>query len=242
MLRKTFKPFIWCLTLTLLLANQACGLFAKPTGAAAQPSADIPTAVKSPASTMTPTTTPITSTATPIPTPTAASLPTKMSSVVTITAVNGNLAIRKGPDEVFDAIAALHAGDTAQAVARSVLDGWVEIPIPSRPDEMGWISTRTAYSVVSGNVLDLPMIRTVEWPTGAYLRNCTTHEMLVEPGGTSLPAVGDSPNNRVWFPPGLYSVYDQEVDGHPDVLDVELWPQYSMDVRKDGNGTRAGCP
>ena len=66
--------------------------------------------------------------------------------------------------------------------------------------------------------------------------------MLVETGDTSLPAVGEPPTKRVWFPPGVYRVYDQEVDGHPNVMNVELWPQYSIDVKKDGNGTKSSCP
>lgn len=240
MLRKAFRLFTSFFVLTLLIAAQACSVFGR--------SNTTPTPLKVPAFVNSATPTSISpvptsgATLTPIPTPTVELIPTRTPPAVTITATNGNLAIRKGPDVVFDAIATLNDGESARAVARSILDGWIEIPIPSQPDEMGWVSTKTDYSVVVGDVLDLPMIRTVEWPTGAYLRNCTAHQMLVQPGDISLPSVNDSPNNRVWFPPGLYTVYDQEVDGHPDVLHVKLWPQYSIDVVKDGDGVKSTCP
>lgn len=239
MLGTKLKSMIFSAGLILVLALQACS---SATATAPAVSPPVPTREQIPTLTATSDAISVSATPTSRPVPTETLLPTETPPTVTITAVNGNLAIRKGPNVAFDAIAALHDGETAQAVARSILDGWVEIPIPGSPDELGWVSTQTSYAAVDGDVLGLPMIRTVEWPTGAYLRNCTSHEMLVQPGDTRLPALNDAPNNRVWFPPGLYTVYDQEVDGHPEVLHVQLWPQYSIDVSEDGNGTKSGCP
>jgi hypothetical protein len=162
--------------------------------------------------------------------------------LVTITAVNGDIAIRSGPDTVFDAIAVLKNGETVPALARSILDGWVQVPIPSQPGKTGWLSIKTPYTVVSGYVLDLPKITIVEWPSGSYIQNCTSHQMLVEPGDQSLSSVTDSPNNRVWFPPGLYTVYDVDVTGHPEVVHIQLDAHTEVSVRKDGNGQKSDCP
>jgi hypothetical protein len=238
MFRKLLKPFAWLVILTLLLASQACSISRRPAATVTQPSVNGLAATPSSTPSLVPTVPPTT----PVPTPTEQVTPTETTPVVTVMAVKGNLAIRKGPDVVFDAVDTLHDGESAQAVARSILDGWVEIPIPSQPGKMGWVSLNTAYSVVSGDVLDLPMIRIVEWPTGAYLRNCTTHQMIVRPLDTLLPPVSASPDNRVWFPPGLYTIYDQEVEGQPEVLWVQLRPQYSIDIKKDGNGVKSSCP
>ncbi len=161
---------------------------------------------------------------------------------VTITAVNGNLAIRNGPDPVFDAISVLKNGDTLPALARSVLDGWVEVPLPDQSGKTGWVSTKTPYSVVSGNVLNLPKIMTVEWPTGSYIQNCTNHRMLVEPTNRRLSPVGDSSTNRAWFPPGLYTVYDLDMAGEPYVMNIKLMAHTEVNIHKNGNRQWWNCP
>ncbi len=224
--------------LSLAILSQACLVSQKATGpgtpvvqdTAFAPSAAPTQATDTPVPTEDPATGLLaTATERPVPSPTIA--------LVTITAREGNLAIRTGPDPVFDAVGTLRDGETATVLARSVLDGWVEIPMPSQPGTTGWVSTKTAYSVVNGNVLDLPLIRTVEWPFGSYLQNCTSHQMIVEPGDLPLPA-----NSKVWFPPGLYSVYDTEVAGHPIVMNVKLWQHIQINVRKDGIGQTSTCP
>jgi hypothetical protein len=159
-----------------------------------------------------------------------------------VTAMNGKVAIRTGPDIVFDAVAALNEGETVTALARSILDGWLQVPIPSQPGETGWISTKTSYSVVSGNVLDLPRIDVVEWPTGSYLINCTTHQILVQPGDKTLQPVKDSPGNRVWFSPGVYKVYDVNVEGQPEITTIKLSSHTEVQIVTDGNRQRSECP
>lgn len=162
--------------------------------------------------------------------------------MVTITAVDGDLAIREGPDMVFDAIAVLEEGVKVQAQARSVLEGWLQIPIPSRPGETGWVSIQTRFSVVQGQVLDLPKIMTVEWPFGSYLRNCTSHRMVVEPGGTLLPPVAEAPDNRVWLFPALYHIYDLDIAGRPEVTGIQLREHTEVDIVEDGADQRGVCP
>ena len=158
------------------------------------------------------------------------------------TAVNGNLAIRSGPDMTFDAIATLYQGETVAPLARSILNGWVQVPIPSEEGKTGWVSILTDYSTVSGTVLDLPRIDVVEWSVGSYLLNCTTHEMVVEPGDKTLEPVSDSPKNRLWFSPGLYKIYDFDVSGHPEVRDLNLLSRTEVKIIKDGDGQQSECP
>ncbi len=181
-------------------------------------------------------------TSTPRVVPTATLISTPTPAPVTLTAVGGSLAIRSGPAEVFDAIAVLQDGQSAPAVARSIQDGWVQIPIPSQPGSYGWVSLNAGFSQVNGYVLDLPLITKVEWPFGAYLRNCTDHEVILEPGDTLVPPVGAAPANKIWFTPGLYSVYDTEVTGRPLITQVKLWSHTSIDLLKDGSGQKYQCP
>ena len=238
MSRRFLKNSLWPLVLVLILLSQGCARFQTP----APVSFALPqvTAIPSTESaTMVPT---LPSTPTPAPVLAEALSPTPTLAPVMVTAVDGDLAIRSGPDEVFDAIDSLHEGESASAIARSVLDGWVQIPIPSQPGKTGWVSIQTKYSSVSGNVLDLPLIRKVEWPTGAYLINCTSHQMWVEPGGTVVPPITDAPNNRVWFPPSPYKIYDMDVNGQPFVMGVYLNANSEVRIQIDGNRQRSYCP
>jgi len=228
---KYFKFHFAILIILFGIASQACGVSQKAT----------PAVVESPTS--------FTATAdvqnripTAIATPTIAVTPSPTIATVTVMAVNGDISIRSGPDETFDAIAVLRKGMTVTALARSIMNGWVQVPIPSQEGKTGWVSILTDYSVVSGNVLDLPRIDEVEWPVGSYLLNCTTHQMLVEPGDKTLQPVGDSPKNRVWFSPGLYTIYDFDVSGHPQVKNLNLLSRIEVKIIKDGDGQQSECP
>ncbi len=177
----------------------------------------------------------------PTQTLTATVAPTAVP-VVKITAVKGNLYIRRGPDLGFNPIAALMEGQSAVAIARDVLAKWVKIPIPGSSNQMGWISIQSSYSEVSGDVMSLPELAPTEWPVAAFLRNCTLHQMEVDPLGITLPAVTQFPNNEMPFNPGTYTVIDLDVSGHPLVLKVELREGSYVDIRVDGNGDKKKCP
>jgi hypothetical protein len=155
--------------------------------------------------------------------------------------VEGDLAIRKGPDISFDAIAKLQDGETAVVLARSIMDGWVQIEIPSQEGQTGWISVQTNYSIVNGNLLDLPRIDSVEWNIGSYLINCTPHQMIVKPGNVILGPVDDAPANRVWFSPGLYSVYDMDVEGQPVAANLTVTEHREFHILKDGTRKQWSC-
>ncbi len=181
-------------------------------------------------------------TLTPRVVPSATPIYTPTPAPVTITPVGGSLAIRSGPATVFDAIAALQEGQTVPVYARSIQDGWVQIPIPSQSGSLGWVDTKAGFSQVTGYVLDLPLITKVEWPFGAYLRNCTAHQVILEPGDTVVPPASAAPANRVWFTPGLYTAYDMEVAGRPAITQLKLWSHTSIDLTKDGSGQKSTCP
>jgi hypothetical protein len=165
-----------------------------------------------------------------------------MSQPVRVSAVKGNLFIRRGPDMAFNPIAVLKAGQTAPAMARDVLAGWLQISIPDAPGKTGWVSIQTQYSIVSGDVTVLPSSLPTEWPVPAFLRNCTFHQLEANPGGIVLPGLENFPANDVRVNPGSYRVYDLDVDGTPEVLKVDLKEGTSIDVHVDGDGEKRKCP
>lgn len=239
MIFKLRKTHLLSTLFMLALASQACGV-------ARQPGTSSPTALPTdllPAAATTAAPTRLQNDAsTPRLVPTATLILTPTPAPVTITAVNGDLGIHTGPAPVFDTIAALKDGQTLPVYARSIQDGWVEVPVPGQPGVLGWVSINTGFSMVDGHVLDLPLITKVEWPFGAYLRNCTPHQVIAEPGDTIVPPLGAAPTNKVWFFPGLYTLYDTEVSGRPEITQVKLWEHTSIDLLKDGTGQKYTCP
>jgi hypothetical protein len=174
--------------------------------------------------------------------PTATFLPTQTPKVVTVAATKGNLFIRRGPDLGFNPIAVLREGQSARALSRDVLSNWLQIPIPDQPDKTGWVSIQTHYSVVSGDVMDLPEFTQTYWPAAASLRNCTHHQMQADPAGIVLPPVDQFPENEVQMNPGTYAIRDIDVDHSPVVAEVVLQEGSAIDIRTDGDGVRKKCP
>ena len=166
---------------------------------------------------------------------TAASMPE-----VTITAVNGNLFIRRGPDMAYNPIGVLYQGISAQAVATDVLSDWAQIVIPDSGN-LGWVSLQTKYSKLQGDLPALPDFTPTDWPTPAYLRNCTYHEMYVLPGALTLPSSLGYPENEIWLYPGQYTIYDLEVPGLPDVLKVDIREGVEVEIVDDGLGDHKNC-
>jgi hypothetical protein len=230
-LTRLFAGAVLLLVLSMMIAGCAPqGLPASPTVAATQTvfSSSLPVTATSAA------------TATLIPTLPAS--PTPMPQAVTVAAVKGNLFIRRGPDMAFNPVAVLADGQSAAALGRDVLAKWLEIPLPGDPEKNGWVSIQTTYSAVSGDVTKLPAIEPTDWPVPAFLRNCTFHNMTAEPGGILLPALTSYPANDVRVNPGMYRVYDTDVEGSPEVLKVELREGSAIDIRLDGNGFSKKCP
>ena len=183
--------------------------------------------------TNTPTTVPVTATEI---SPTATTQPQ-----VVISAVKGNIFIRRGPDMAFNPIGVLYKDTSAPVIARDVLSNWVQIVIPNS-DQKGWISIQTQYSKIDGDLKTLPEFTTTEWPTPAYLRNCTHHQMYILPAEVILLSSFDQPDNMVWLYPGTYTVYDLEVSGEPEVTTVEVREGVTVEILDDGAGEHRKCP
>jgi hypothetical protein len=162
---------------------------------------------------------------------------------VLITAINGNLFIRRGPHMAFNPIGVLYEGKTVTAVGRDMLSRWLQIIQPSQIRSIGWISIQTRYSKVSGEIESLPVIDTTDWPVGAFIRNCTHHQMVAQPGDYFLPSSYEFPDNEVPVFPGIYSVYDLDVPDDPVLIErVELREGLEVDIREDADGERRKCP
>ncbi len=129
--------------------------------------------------------------------------------MVTITAINGNLYIRRGSGSDFNPIGVLVQGQTATVLGRDILDQWLYIPIPSQAGKFGWVSTLTLYSLVSGTTMDLPVVDS-DLAVPAFIQNCSTHNMIVQPTGVILPPLYQYPNNIVQFDPGEYTLMDYD--------------------------------
>jgi hypothetical protein len=171
----------------------------------------------------------------------ATSVPTLSPSGVMVT-TKGNLYIRRGPDLAFDPISVLPRGQTAFPNGRDVLSHWLRIQLPGNPSKFGWISIMSEFTLVVGDVSALPEFMPVEWPRLAFVRNCTHHEMMVEPLGLVIPSILSFPDNDVRVNPGSYSVQDLDVDGYPEVLSMEIREGSAIDIVVDGNGEKKKCP
>ena len=133
-------------------------------------------------------------------------------------------------------------GQTATALARDVLSDWLQIRVSGHPQVTGWVSIQTQYSIVAGDVRNLPEITPTEWPILAFVRNCTEDQMMANPGGIVLPPVGNFPDNDVRLNPGTYRIYDIDADGGPEVLKIDIKEGSAIDIRDDGNGEHKKCP
>ena len=223
-------------TLTVMLL-QACMQVRVDAPPALPTPQDIETVAiaEQPAATATSTPTTVPATATEI-SPTATDQPR-----VVISAVKGNIFIRRGPDMAFNPIGVLYKDTSAPVIARDVLSNWVQIVIPNS-DQKGWISIQTQYSKVDGDLKTLPEFTTTEWPTPAYLRNCTHHQMYILPAEVILLSSFDQPDNMIWLYPGTYTVYDLEVSGEPEVTTVEVREGVTVEILDDGAGEHRKCP
>jgi hypothetical protein len=177
----------------------------------------------------------------PLPTetaivPTATSIPR-----VTISAVKGNIFIRRGPDMAFNPVDVLYKDSHAKVIARDVLSNWVQIEIPNS-GKTGWVSIQTDYSQIEGEIKDLPEFTPTEWPVAAYLRNCTYHQMYVLPIDIVLPSYFGYPDNEIWIYPGSYTVYDIDVPGDPEVAQIVIKEGSDVEILEDGLGGHRKCP
>jgi hypothetical protein len=226
----------------LVLTTVSCNLVAATsTTVAPNPSVVVPvtgaTATETVAATDTATQIPATDT--PLP-PTLA--PTATSSAVTVTAApNGSLGILRGDSTFYDVMGYLQNGQTSTASARNSDGTWLYIYVPNYPTVFGWAFIGSVYSTVQGDVNSLP-VKFIDPAVPAYIRNCTFHPMLIQPGNVLLQPQTDLTNRQKQFQPGTYTAYDQSAQNKPLVLSVTLKEGVSVDIVKDGLKNTYTCP
>lgn len=178
---------------------------------------------------------------TPSPTATVV-LPTETSlPKVTISAVKGNLYIRRGPGLPYNPIGVLYKGTSADVIARDVLSKWVQIIIPDS-DVTGWVSIQSEYSKLNGEFDSLPDFTFTDWPVPAYLYNCTEHDMYIMPGEILITSYFTHPDNQAWLNPGTYTVYDATLPDVPEVTTVDIREGENEAILYDGSGNHHKCP
>jgi len=219
MLKKSLSVVI-----PLFLALVACNLSAAPASNTATP----PPPVPPPAATQAPTQAP------PVA-PT--SLPT--SAGVTISVTSESLNVRRGPSTYYDPVGFIKAGESATATGRDGNSDWLYIPLPGDPSASGWVSAKTQYSQVSGDIQSLP-VQSAPPAKPAYIRNCTYHPMKIQPGGILLQPLTDKSGRLAQFAPGAYSAFDQNVS-NTKVLSMTLHEGDSVDIKTDGLKNTYGC-
>lgn len=191
--------------------------------------------------------TPISSTATPLPPPTVAPtatviLPTPLPSV-NITAVDGNLFIRRGPGMPYNPIGFLRKGVSAQVLAVDVLSNWAQINVPDM-GITGWVYLHTPYSKIEGDLSQLPDFTFTEWPAPAYIKNCTEHDMYIMPGDIYLYSLYTNAKykNEVQVDPGTYIAYDMFYPDEPEAQTLDIFEGMTGYITINGIGEGHKCP
>jgi hypothetical protein len=225
-----------------ILALAACNLPIAATQSLVMPTSPIVPvtgATLTPAATVIATATEIPATEPPLP-PTDTS--TLTLNVVTVTAAaNGSLGILRGPSKYYDTLGYLQNGQSSNAGARNSDGTWLYIYVPNYPTVFGWAYVGSQYSTVEGDVNSLP-IKLVDPAVPAYIRNCTFHPMLIQPGGILLQPQTSINGRKGQFPPGTYSAYDQSVKSKKPVFSITLKEGVSVDIHTDGLKNTYTCP
>jgi Bacterial SH3 domain len=219
--------------LGILLLVQGC--------APVQPQAIIDEAPQTEEAVPTETATPL---PTPMPDPTATASPTLTATpAVRVTAIDGNLYIRRGPGTVYNRIGLLKKGESANVIGQDVLSKWVQIIIPNT-EITGWVSLLTPFSQIDGDLPEIPSFTFTEWPEPAYIKNCTEHDMLIGPNEIYLYSLWTNSKylNEEQFDPGVYEVYDLFVPGEPLVQTIDLQEGETFYITLNGLGVEHHCP
>jgi uncharacterized protein YgiM (DUF1202 family) len=209
--------FVWLSLLAIVLA--ACNLPSSPSVQAATSAPSLPPA------------------ATAAPTATVALAPASGAVVISVTSESLN--IRRGPSIYYDPVAFIKAGESATATGRDSSGDWLYIPLPGNASVFGWVSAKTQYSKVDGDIMALP-VQVAAPANPAYIRNCTFHPMLIQPGNILLQPQTDKSGRKAHFAPGNYSAFDQNVS-NTKVFTVDLHEGDSVDIHTDGLKNTYNC-
>ena len=180
-------------------------------------------------------------TAVPLAIPTNLASMTPVLPLVTITAINGNLYIRRGSGSDFNPTGVLLQGQTATALGRDILGEWLYIPIPSETGRFGWVSTLTIYSSIGGRMMDLPVVDS-DLAVPAFIENCSLDNMIVQPSGVIIPPGNQFPNNIFQFDPGEYTIHDYDTSNRNNQgMNVDLREGEQFQITGMGSA-RHKCP
>jgi hypothetical protein len=188
-------------------------------------------------------------TSTPLPTPTPAPTATEISPTPTttpavrVTAINGNLYIRRGPGTAYNRIGLLSKDTEAIVIGKDMLSKWVQVNIPNA-EYTGWVSLLTPYSKVDGDLSQVPAFTFKEWPEPAYIKNCTEHNLLVTPNELFLYPLWTNSSylNEVQVDPGVYEIHDLFVPGEPMIEQVDVQEGETVYITVNGLGVKHNCP
>jgi hypothetical protein len=176
-----------------------------------------------------------------VPVANATAVPSPTSENVTITASDGNINIRRGPGANYNPVGALLNGQSAIALSRNENGTWLYIPIPGMPDQYGWINATTQLTRVVGSINLLP-VADVDPAEPAYIRNCTSNQMLLRPGDLRIESRLKSPNNILLIFPGEYEVFDITMLGGLAIKTISIREGNRIDITVDGSGKSGFCP
>jgi hypothetical protein len=80
----------------------------------------------------------------------------------------------------------LYKGTSARIIGQDVLSRWVQIQMPRFRELTGWVSIMTDFTRVDGDLASVPDFTFTDWPLPAYVKNCTEHDLVLEPGDIYL--------------------------------------------------------
>lgn len=189
---------------------------------------------------------PSTVTSTPQTTPTlvtATETESPASTSVSITAETGNLYIRRGPSTKYNRIGVLTKGMSAEVIGQDVLSNWVQIKIPDS-DNLGWVSIQTNFHRIDGDLSQIPDFTFPDFPVAAYIKNCTEHILLVEPGEIYLENLFTNAQglNEARLDSGIYSVYDATLPELKLIQTIDVQEGETVYITINGLGKSHKCP
>jgi hypothetical protein len=169
-------------------------------------------------------------------------LPT--AQAISVRIVDGNLFVRRGPSVNYNYVGVLYEDEVVVATGRDRVSRWIRVAFPAKPnkepDREGWITTESDYTLIDGDISNLPYIET-EPARPAFIRNCTKHQMWILPADVYLSAKSKEPFNEAQFPVGLYQVYDVENEETVPIEEIDLSEGERVDIRYDWTGERSKC-
>jgi hypothetical protein len=233
---KTMRFFAFAI---LVFSFSACSL-KTPQSSSGNTSTPPATLVVEPA-TSTPQILALSTYAPPLDYPTSAAVMTPLPPLVTITAGNGDLYIRRGSGSDFNPIGVLAQGQTESATGRDILDQWLYVPLPTDPEKFGWVSTLTIYSSISGDTMGLPVVDS-PLAVPAFIQNCSIHNMLVQPAGVIIPPGNQFPDNIVRFDPGEYTIHDYDIGKNTQGMMIDLSEGETYQITAKGTVAQHKCP